>query len=314
MPWPFRNKNTSRKYPDIEQNLREEKAVLPTTAGDRRFIKEVPYMLPKDLTEINRLDFQHYALRATLKTNHLAPLGNLRNVLDVGCGTGQWCYEMAAAFPSVQVTGFDLEAGKSASFPNYRFVAGNVLDGLPFPTDRFDYVHQRLLVTGLPLTAWPEEVKELVRVTRPGGWIELIEGGDKIAPSGPATQKLFSMMSQLAALRGLDTSGVVSRSLDDYLYLAGLQDVKKGVIDTPMGNWGGRIGGLMSTNFRTTFTGVREVMQTRFHLSQEEIRAAPRRRATGMGAVSYHLPFYVCLWSEKPERWREKIMLWVVVV
>lgn len=268
MPWPFRKKTP--KAPVPEQQLRDENVALPAMAGERRFLKNVPYMLPKDLGEINRLDFQHYALRATIRSNYLAPLENPTFILDVGSGTGQWCYEMCAEFPSAQVTGFDLEAGKPASLPNYRFIAGNVLDGLPFPDAAFDYIHQRLLVTALPLTAWPVEVKELARVTRPGGWVELIEGGDEIAPNGPATRRLFELMSQLAAIRGLDTSGVVSRSLDEYLRQAGLQHVNKGTIDIPIGHWGGRVGGLMATNFRTTFTGVRDVFQARFHLPSAE--------------------------------------------
>ncbi len=270
MPWPFNRRKKSPAPTVSEQHPRDENVALPAMAGDRRFLKNVPYMLPKDLGEINRLDFQHFALRATLKGNYLAPLENPTFVLDVGCCTGQWCYEMCAEFPAAQVTGFDLEAGKPANLPNYRFVAGNVLDGLPFPDASFDYIHQRLMVTALPLTAWPVEVKELARVARPGGWIELIEGGDEIVPNGPATRRLFELMSQLAAIRGLDTSGVVSRSLDEYLHQAGMQHVRKGTIDIPIGHWGGRIGGLMATNFRTTFTGVREVFQVRFHLPGAE--------------------------------------------
>ncbi|HEY0755319.1 MAG TPA: class I SAM-dependent methyltransferase [Ktedonobacteraceae bacterium] len=273
MPWPFRKKPASQQQRDAEQQSPqgEQQVALPKMAGDRRFLEHVPYMLPKDLSEINRLDFQHYALRATLKANYLAPLGQPRTILDVGCGTGQWSYEMAGTFPSAQVTGFDLEAGKVPGVDNYHFVAGNVLDGLPFLAEQFDYVHQRLLVTALPLTAWPGEIKELVRVTRPGGWVELLEGGDEITPIGPATRQMFGLMSQLAASRGLDTNGVVSRSLGDYLHQAGLQEVKTGVIDIPLGQWGGRTGGLMSTNFRTTFASVREVFQARFHMSREDI-------------------------------------------
>jgi SAM-dependent methyltransferase len=270
VPWPFTARKKTPKPPVSEQSLGEEKMALPAMAGNRRFLKHVPYMLPKDLGEINRLDFQHYALRATLKANHLAPLENPRLILDIGSGTGQWCYDMCATFPYAEVTGFDLEAGKPANLLNYHFVAGNVLDGLPFSDASFEYVHQRLMVTALPLTAWPVEVKELARVTRPGGWIELVEGGDEIAPIGPATEQLFALMSQLAAIRGLDTNGVVSRSLDTYLHQAGIRQVTKGAIDIPMGQWGGRIGGMMTTNFRTTFTGVRDVLQTRFHLPREE--------------------------------------------
>ena len=131
MPWPFRKKSPQPAVP--QQKQRDENIVLPAMAGDRRFLKDVPYMLPKDLGEVNRLDFQHYALRATLRSNHLVPLENPTFILDVGCGTGQWCYEMCMELPSAQVIGFDLEAGKPVSLPNYRFVAGNVLMDCLFP-------------------------------------------------------------------------------------------------------------------------------------------------------------------------------------
>src|SRR5258708_4679474 len=270
MPWPFKARKKPLPASVVRQNVQADAVTLPAMASDRRFLKEVPYMLPKDLEEVNRLDFQHYALRASLKSNHLAPLEKPRMILDVGCGSGEWCYELCAEFPDALVAGFDLEAGKMANMNNYHFVAGNVLDGLPFANTSYDYVHQRLLVAALPLTAWPVEVKELARVTRPGGWVELLEGGNEIAPSGPATQHLFELMSQLAAIRGLDTTGVVARSLADYLHQAGIWRVEQGVIDIPMGQWAGRIGAMMATNFYTTFNGVGSVLQARFHLPSEK--------------------------------------------
>ena len=39
---------------------------------DRRRLKEAPYVLPSDDKEINRLDFQHYMLRYTLRGNFAA--------------------------------------------------------------------------------------------------------------------------------------------------------------------------------------------------------------------------------------------------
>src|SRR5579875_1862403 len=51
----------------------------------RRHLTEQPYALPKDLTEQDRLKFQHYALRATLKANYVVPLpDNIKFILDVG--------------------------------------------------------------------------------------------------------------------------------------------------------------------------------------------------------------------------------------
>jgi len=270
MPWPFSKKKQPLHTPVVELPTHPEGVVLPAMTNDRRYLKEVPYILPKDLEEINRLDFQHYALRASLKSNHMAQLDNPRTILDVGSGTGQWCYEICAEFPDALVTGFDLEAGKAANVGNYQFVSGNVLDGLPFADSSFDYVHQRLLVTALPLTAWPVEVRELARVTHFGGWVELLESGREIAPVGPATNRLFDFTGQLTAIRGLDTTGVVTTSLPDYLRQAGLQRIETGYIDVPLGQWGGRLGALMSTNFGSTFRSMRGLLEARFHLPGKE--------------------------------------------
>ncbi|MBX5458845.1 MAG: hypothetical protein IRZ31_18280, partial [Thermogemmatispora sp.] len=43
---------------------------LPRLQGRRRYLQEQPYLLPKDLGEVNRLDFQHYMFRAALRGNY----------------------------------------------------------------------------------------------------------------------------------------------------------------------------------------------------------------------------------------------------
>ena len=104
----------------------------------RRHRGDVPYLLPKDEKEIRRLDYQHFILRQVLKGNIFAPVDPLlrkhSHVLDVGCGTGRWGYEMAAAYPQTHVVGFDLEdIPRTASTPlNYQFYRGNLFNGLPF--------------------------------------------------------------------------------------------------------------------------------------------------------------------------------------
>lgn len=66
------------------------------------------------------------------------------------------------------------------------------LKGLPFPDQQFDYVHQRLLVAAIPAANWPEVIHELVRVTRPGGWVELLEVGVTIERASPETTRLLN--------------------------------------------------------------------------------------------------------------------------
>ncbi|MBX5459330.1 MAG: methyltransferase domain-containing protein [Thermogemmatispora sp.] len=251
---------------------------LPRLQGSRRYLQEQPYLLPKDLGEINRLDFQHYVLRAALRGNYLAPIQQPRRILDVGCGTGQWAFELAQQFPQAEVIGLDLEQIKASASPppNYRFVQGDLLEGLPFDSDSLDFVHQRLLVLALPLTAWPGIVKDLARVTAPGGWVELLEAGTALQdymPSGPATQEFYRLGAQLAALRGLDTEGLVMRSLARYLEEAGLINIHYQPLDIPLGEWGGRIGSLMALDLREVWKAISAPIAARFGKPEQEVLA-----------------------------------------
>lgn len=60
---------------------------------------------------------------------------------------------------------------------NYTFVQGNILEQLPFAPMSFDFIHQRMLNFGIPRDKWQHVLQELLRVTRLGGWIELMEWG-----------------------------------------------------------------------------------------------------------------------------------------
>ena len=54
---------------------------------------------------------QHHIYRFALDNKlFLAPLPKeeLHDVLDVGCGTGLWCIDVADENPQAQVLGFDL--------------------------------------------------------------------------------------------------------------------------------------------------------------------------------------------------------------
>src|SRR6185312_5850125 len=68
----------------------------PSTLEQRTYLEQVPYLLPKDAQEDERLRFQHYALHHAFGNHYLAPLSpETRTMLDVGCGTGVWALDMA---------------------------------------------------------------------------------------------------------------------------------------------------------------------------------------------------------------------------
>jgi SAM-dependent methyltransferase len=193
-------------------------------------------------------------------------------VLDVGCGTGQWAFEICEQFPEVLVVGLDLVAGKPEQPSGYRFVKGNLLQGLPFADDQFDFVHQRFLLAGVPVTSWPAVVADLARVTRPGGWVELAEIPWEVEAAGPATLRLLALGREMAASLGLDGGGVVFKALDGYLRRAGLYNVVRRELSIPIGEWGGRVGSLMATDGRAAFTRLCEVLQARSRLRAEDGR------------------------------------------
>lgn len=257
------------------------------------------YLFPRHPGEMDRLDIQHYALREMLQANHLAPVRDPGRILDVGCGTGQWGYEMCGEQPSALVVGFDLVSGKPGQPQRYRYVRGNVMHGLSFADDRFDFVHQRLLVTGVPLAAWPGLIAELVRVTRPGGWVELVEVPIEIERAGPAAQRLVFLTRELTEALGLDTTGVVYGALDEYLRSAGLVNVERREVSLPVGRWGGRVGSFMVTDFRAGATRVCEVLQSRGRLTEQETRTLIQdaQQEWELGRLAY--PFAIA-YGRKP--------------
>jgi SAM-dependent methyltransferase len=279
--------------------------------GARRYVRGSPYVLPKDEAEIHRLDFQHYMLRYAMQGNYLAPIGQPHDILDVGTGTGRWALEMAHAFPNANVIGIDLveppvdaNVGKNVGKkkqpdirpPNYTFLTANVLEGLPFPGMSFDYAHQRLLIGGVPAVRWPEVIAELVRVTRPGGWVEMGEGGT--TPNGsPALRALWDWVIAACDRRGLDVR--IGPKLPDMLQAAGLQAISFQKVDLPIGRYGGRLGALTETNLFSFFTNLRDLVLAYALTTAQQFDAALAAARKEVVRGRYVWPYHV-VYGQRP--------------
>lgn len=268
--------------------------------GGRRHVAGVPYTLPKDDQEVNRLDFQHFLLRYALRGNYVAPVDRPLSILDVGTGTGRWAVEMATLFPDADVIGLDVVPPPADETslgglrpPNYTFVTGNVLEGLPFADASFGLVHQRLLVGAVPAERWPGVVQELVRVTQPGGWVELVEANIKVERGGPALDAIGAWIYAGVAQRGIQVAlcDQVGRMLQE----AGLAGVAQREVHLPLGKGHGRVGTMMETNHFALFESLKGLIVamgvTDAATYDQAVQAARAEVDRGRCSVAFYLAY-----------------------
>ncbi|RXK38727.1 hypothetical protein M231_04037 [Tremella mesenterica] len=153
---------------------------------DRRIFREDEgrlFQAYNDEREIERLDIQHHAMKASMGGhNYLAPLRNVlpnggegRRVIDLGTGTGIWAIEIAIEFPRSEVVGVDLSPiFREGELPdNVQFTVEDASAGLSFPDGSFDVVTSRFIMAGI--RNWTSFIAETVRLLRPGGLLYIID-------------------------------------------------------------------------------------------------------------------------------------------
>ncbi|RIB12295.1 S-adenosyl-L-methionine-dependent methyltransferase, partial [Gigaspora rosea] len=91
------------------------------------------------------------------------------------CGAGSWSFDIATTYPLAKVIGLDISPIQSTHIKpkNFEFIKANAQEGLPFDDNTFDFVFQRFLLVGYAKEKWPYVINEIVRVLKPGGFLEL---------------------------------------------------------------------------------------------------------------------------------------------
>jgi len=192
-------------------------------------------------SEVARLFFGNSYMMESLG-NLLPPaidLTNVRKVLDIGCGTGEWARRLAQAHPQIHVIGIDTSlqliqgavnqavAEKLHSVSFYQFDTAQALD---FPSESFDIVHVHSLASFISTAMWSKILEEMIRLLKIGGWINIVDY-EQGSTSSPAFDRL--VVVGLAGVRALGgsaaplspTQGVAAR-LYGFLVDAGMIDVE----------------------------------------------------------------------------------------
>jgi len=121
--------------------------------------------LKADFEEAGRKDVER--LKKYVTTNSI--------VLDVGCGIGRVIKQLAPLVKEVYGVDSSEQMLKLASqylpkLPNATLRLAPA-ESIPFPDATFDFVYSILTLQHLPKLAVPLAVKEMVRVTKPGGHV-----------------------------------------------------------------------------------------------------------------------------------------------
>ncbi|KAK6443606.1 hypothetical protein LTR95_000433 [Oleoguttula sp. CCFEE 5521] len=202
------------------------------------------YHLTRDTAESSRLEAQHEVWKTNvgyLIHPRIAETLPQRDVLvgDVGTGTGAWLLDVARQ-PNAQnwnFHGLDLSAAQFPPIPssNIRFSTLNILDPVPADLEgKFDVLHLRILVMGLPTGTWVTAATNLRKLLKPGGWLQWEEArfGDLVTLQTDLSHSALRTSSE--ALYHSIRAAVVSRgvaldeiaSLEGFVGSGGFEDVR----------------------------------------------------------------------------------------
>ncbi|KAG9296741.1 hypothetical protein G9A89_001373 [Geosiphon pyriformis] len=178
------------------------------------------YYIPSENEHIDMLQNQHFLYEHYWQCNFSSPIESMLNrggvVIDVGCGPGTWILEMATNYPLTSFTGVDIvPIYPSEIMPkNAHFFQANILEGLPIK-ETYDFARISLLNICIPAKDWPGVIDEMIRLLKPGGWIEIVELDLVTSFVGPHFQNLAIAFRELLSKRGVDP--YITQKLDSIL-------------------------------------------------------------------------------------------------
>jgi SAM-dependent methyltransferase len=247
--------DSSRDPSEAESTLGEEDRASITTSINstvtdfrhehgRRYhaFEESQYWLPNDDTEIERLDIQHHCWRLSLGgVLSLSPIPpDVKHVIDIGTGTGQWAIEFADAHPNAEVIGTDLSPIQPDwTPPNCSWLVDNGEAEWVF-NQKFDFIHSRMLLMGIH--DWPRYFKQAWDNLNPGGWVEVQEvqfpvgyaNDGRVTSDSPLLQ-WSKYVQEAAAKDGIDT--MTTEKFKQQLEDQGFINIREQRVQWAIGSW-----------------------------------------------------------------------------
>jgi ubiquinone/menaquinone biosynthesis C-methylase UbiE len=175
---------------------------------------------------LDRLD-KYYADLISWFFQTILPGSTPNKILDVGCGTGhllEFCERTLKATVTPSFYGVDLNqyliTNAIQRFPSYQFEAADATH-LPYPNETFDLVYVSTVLAHVP--SGMDILKEMVRVTKIGGTIAVLDQDFETAVLYPGDKQLTRSVLNAAADYWSD--GWIGRKLPSMFKHLGLTEI-----------------------------------------------------------------------------------------
>ncbi|KAG2175831.1 hypothetical protein INT44_000309 [Umbelopsis vinacea] len=235
------------------------------------------YFLPMDDEENDRLHEEHFLIKAGLGGNLLdegllsSKLQDGATVLDIGCGPGTWLLDLATEYPSSTFHGMDIAPTFPTMIkpPNVTFKIGDALDNLPYRSDTFDLVQIRLMVAAFRFDEWDTVYKNVMRVLKPGGYIQVMEPDIRLFAehNDVAIQDYSVKVTRFLQKRGQDPDLI--HKLGPLLKRNGYTIIMENINESPLG-WGSRLYEIIGNDYIRGMKAAAPIVANEFEMSMQQ--------------------------------------------
>ncbi|KAI7866902.1 S-adenosyl-L-methionine-dependent methyltransferase [Spinellus fusiger] len=240
---------------------------LPVAAQQKKNISNLPVYLPK------------ISIRS--------PVEERSHKKTSGTENDQSHSSVSSKVPSIPRVIFD----KS----NVVFEINDILKGLQYPDDTFTFVHMRQMTLSIPGDQWEHVMSELVRVTSPGGYVQLVEV-DLILLMKDHPGIIRKVLHAILK-RGYNLN--ISSKLNRLLEWSGLESIESRYVSIPIGSWGLEIGTLWQQNVLALIDSLKPRLISDLKCSDEAWSNAWRDAIKIMTEEKVFSNIHAC-WGRKP--------------
>jgi SAM-dependent methyltransferase len=172
------------------------------------------------------------------------------------CGPGSWCLDFCKKYPDAQIQCADTDPHiVNLALENVSHVRSSKvkidqikrLPPYPFPANKFDAIHLQSGTSILNLSEWHIVIRDMWRMLKPGGWLNLVdfEPGPLAQPAADRTLTILGKI--LKALdRSVDSQGIMPYNACTFgpqsLTEGGFTDVNYHLYPVNLGGWNNPMG------------------------------------------------------------------------